>query len=146
MLKNRHFGVSLGLVIAATLAFGQSGIGPITSGVPSANSRSGHPDTIIARGFSLKTVAVGSDLLENPSGVITRSAFSTISRRKRSNRPRPSPTRTPIWCYDHNPEDPRPATTTVATFFTKATRIHGRRPTSPASIWTSTIRLIAMTF
>jgi hypothetical protein len=75
MLKNRHLGVSLGLIFAATLAFGQSGIGPITSGVPNANPRSGHPDTIIARGFALKTVAVGSDLLENPSGVITSFGF-----------------------------------------------------------------------
>jgi hypothetical protein len=71
MLKNRHLGVSLGLFFAATLAVGQSGIGPITSSVAHANPRSGHPDTVIARGFALKSVAVGSDLLENPSGVIT---------------------------------------------------------------------------
>ncbi len=75
MLKNRHLGVSLGLMIASTLAFGQSGIGPITSGVPNANPSSGHPGTVITRGFALKTLAVGSDLLENPSGVITSLGF-----------------------------------------------------------------------
>ncbi len=77
MLKNRHVEVSLGLMFAATLAFGQSGIGPVTSSVANANPRSGHPDTVIARGFVLKSVAVGSDLLENPSGVIT--AFGLLN-------------------------------------------------------------------
>jgi Bacterial protein of unknown function (DUF839) len=75
MLKHRHVGVSLGLIFAATLAVGQIGIGPITTSVLNANPRAGHPDTLIAPGFELKRIAVGSDLLENPSGVITSLGF-----------------------------------------------------------------------
>src|SRR5262249_39904282 len=72
MLMHRRLGVSLGLVFAATLAFGQSGIGPIKHSVPSANERVDTPDTVIARGFKLVTVALGADPLENPSPKITQ--------------------------------------------------------------------------
>ncbi len=39
--------------------------------VSSANPRSGHPDTQLAKGFDLVKIAEGSDPIENPSGVIT---------------------------------------------------------------------------
>jgi hypothetical protein len=65
--------VALGLVFAIGVPFtsAQIGIGPIRSSVPSANPRVDTPATVIARGFRLKTLAVGTDPLENPSAKIT---------------------------------------------------------------------------
>jgi hypothetical protein len=71
----RHLSFSMALVLIATLGFGQSGIGPITSSVPRARKRVAHPPTLIAPQFRLQLVVQGSDPLENPSGVITRFGF-----------------------------------------------------------------------
>ena len=106
MLKNRHFGVSLGLMFAATLAFGQNGIGPIRTSVPNANARSGHPDTIIARGFALKSVAVGSDLLENPSGVITALGFLNDFPPQTVEPTKTEPDQNLYVVFQHNPGGP----------------------------------------
>src|ERR1700675_815587 len=64
--------LTAGLVLAISVPFGfaQAGIGPIRHSVPSANQRVGTPATRIAAGFSLKTLAVGTDPLENPSAKI----------------------------------------------------------------------------
>jgi hypothetical protein len=67
--------VGAATLLAATLAFSQSGIGPITTSVPNAKHRLGAPATVITGGFSLKTVVTGRALLENPSGVITNFGF-----------------------------------------------------------------------
>jgi len=53
----------------AVAAMAEDG-GKIT-GVPFANSKSGHPDNILSPGFKLVLVAQGIDPLENPSGLIT---------------------------------------------------------------------------
>ena len=65
--------VALGLVFAIGVPFtsAQIGMGTIRSSVPSANPRVDTPATVIARGFRLKTLAVGTDPLENPSPKIT---------------------------------------------------------------------------
>src|SRR5215475_8237889 len=65
--------VALGLVFAigVPITFAQVGIGPFRTSVPSANPRVDTPATVIARGFRLKTLAVGTDPLENPSAKIT---------------------------------------------------------------------------
>jgi hypothetical protein len=47
----------------------------IHRGVPAANPRAGHPDTVVAPGYALSVVAQGSDALENPSGVITKFGY-----------------------------------------------------------------------
>jgi hypothetical protein len=62
--------LSLGVLLSSSLALGQ-GIGPITTQVPNANQRLGHPGTKIDSGFRTKVLAKGSDALENPSGSIT---------------------------------------------------------------------------
>jgi hypothetical protein len=66
--------LSLGLLFAigVPLSFGQVGIGPIRHSVPSANQRVDTPATVIAHGFTLKTLASGVDPLENPSAKITQ--------------------------------------------------------------------------
>ena len=66
--------LTAGLVLAISVPFGfaQAGIGPIRHSVPSANQRVGTPATRIAAGFSLKTLAVGTDPLENPSARIVQ--------------------------------------------------------------------------
>jgi uncharacterized protein DUF839 len=63
------------LVFCATFAFGQNGIGPITTAVANANPRQGHPATRIAAGYRLKVIVSGGQALENPSGVIARFGF-----------------------------------------------------------------------
>ncbi len=75
MRSSHSTGVLAGIVCCATLVFGQSGIGPITTAVAKANPRQGHPATRIAAGYGLKIVTSGSQPLENPSGVITRFGF-----------------------------------------------------------------------
>ena len=69
MRKSVTFALSLALAVPA--ASGQIGIGPIHNSVPSANQRVDTPATVIAHGFQLKTLAVGTDPLENPSPKIT---------------------------------------------------------------------------
>ena len=44
-------GLAVGLLSA--VAFGQSGIGPITSSVSAANPRKGHPPTRLAAGYKI---------------------------------------------------------------------------------------------
>jgi|SRR3954469_4185178 hypothetical protein len=70
--------LSLGVLLSATFAAGQGGIGPITTQVPKAKQDVGHPATTIAPGYRMKIVAQGTDALENPSGLIT-----TFGRLKR---------------------------------------------------------------
>src|SRR5882724_2120497 len=48
---------------------------PVGPGVPAAIARTNSPETIVAPGFSLQLVAQGFELLENPSGIITRFGF-----------------------------------------------------------------------
>jgi len=61
---------------AAVAALGLSAAGiaaaQISSGVPNANPRAGAPANVLATGYSLTTVAKGSDALENPSGALQR--------------------------------------------------------------------------
>jgi hypothetical protein len=64
--------LTLSLALAVPVAAAQIGIGPIHNSVPSANPRVGTPDTVISPGFQLKTIAVGTDPLENPSAKITQ--------------------------------------------------------------------------
>lgn len=61
---------SLLLAGAMHTAFGQT-IGPVTTQVPHAKPRVGHPGTTVAPQFSLKAVVDGSFPVENPSGPIT---------------------------------------------------------------------------
>src|SRR5215467_2993362 len=61
-------------ILAVTVTFAQS---TVTTSVPVANPRAGHPDNQVAKGFTLVKIAEGSDPLENPSGVITN--FGTLN-------------------------------------------------------------------
>ncbi len=63
--------LTLSLALAVPAAFGQIGIGPINHSVASANPRVDTPNTVISAGFKMKTVAMGTDPLENPSAKIT---------------------------------------------------------------------------
>jgi hypothetical protein len=58
--------IAMVVLVATGVALAQ-----ISSGVPSAQPDSGSPANLLASGFSFKTVAKGSDPLENPSGVVT---------------------------------------------------------------------------
>src|SRR6266496_3790036 len=63
------------IFLSASLAFSQTGIGPITTSVPNAHHRLGNPGTVIAGGHSLRVVVNGFAPVENPSGVITNFGF-----------------------------------------------------------------------
>jgi len=60
------------LALGVPLSFGQGGIGPFRSSIPSANQHVGTPDTVIAHGFQLKQLAAVVDPLENPTAKITQ--------------------------------------------------------------------------
>lgn len=75
MNVHRLMSVGSTILLTATLAFSQSGIGPIASSVPNAQKRLGAPATVIAPGYTLKTVITGHAALENPSGAITNFGF-----------------------------------------------------------------------
>src|SRR5438034_11124162 len=63
------------LIVATSLSFGQSGIGPITTSVAQSKPRSGHPQSAIAANYSLKFLVSGPYALENPSGIITQFGY-----------------------------------------------------------------------
>jgi hypothetical protein len=66
----------LGLVLlSATAAWAQTGIGPVLHSVPFAHHQLGNPATVISAGFKLLPVVDGSVPIENPSGVITSFGF-----------------------------------------------------------------------
>jgi hypothetical protein len=71
--------MKLGLLVAlaAPLAVGQLGIGPITTEVKFAKKRVGHPATSIASGFALQKIVTGTDVLENPSGPLANFGITT---------------------------------------------------------------------
>src|SRR5881296_2469152 len=75
MEVRRHLTVGITIFLTATLAFSQSGIGPVTYSVPFAHHKSGNPATVISAGFRLINVVNGKVPLENPSGVITNFGF-----------------------------------------------------------------------
>ena len=75
MRNTFRFLLPLTLLTSTALSFGQGGIGPITTSVANANRRAGHPATVIADGFQLKTVTKGEVQLENPSGVIYKFGY-----------------------------------------------------------------------
>ena len=63
--------VCAAFLLTASLGFAQSGIGPITLGVPNPRHKVGTPSTIVAPHFDVQDVVAGVAPLENPSGVIT---------------------------------------------------------------------------
>jgi len=73
----------------------------INSSVPSANPRVGSPANVIADGFGLTRLAIGTDALENPSGVITSFGFL-------SDGTKTEPDENTYLVLDHNPGGPTP--------------------------------------
>jgi Alkaline phosphatase PhoX len=76
---------------------------PVGAGVPTAIARTNSPETIVAPGFSLQLVAQGIELLENPSGVITRFGFLGDT-----NNTKTEPDENTFLVLDHNPGGPTP--------------------------------------
>lgn len=76
---------------------------PIGAGVPTANAHTNSPESIVAPGFSLQLVAQGIELLENPSGVITRFGFLNDT-----NSTKTEPDENTYLILDHNPGGPTP--------------------------------------
>jgi hypothetical protein len=73
----------------------------LNGGIPSANQKVGTPDTLVPPGFSLSLVAEGIDLLENPSGVITRYGFLSDASNTKTE-----PDENTYLVLDHNPGGP----------------------------------------
>jgi hypothetical protein len=59
------------LLLGATAAALADGVGPFTSGVPSADPAVGSPANVVSSDFTAHVVATGTDPIENPSGPIT---------------------------------------------------------------------------
>ena len=75
MRQCHAFFATAALGVLSALSFAQTGIGPITSSVPNAYPRQGHPQTRLAPGYRFKVLARGIEDLENPSGVITKFGY-----------------------------------------------------------------------
>lgn len=75
-MRVRHSWSLVAILALSTFALAQ-GIGPITTSVPKAKKRVGHPGSTIAQGYKLKKLVDGTFPLENPSGVIT--SFGRLS-------------------------------------------------------------------
>jgi hypothetical protein len=60
---------------AAALAQADSHPAGIADGVANANPKSGHPANVVTPGFELRRVALGSDQLENPTGIFDNFGF-----------------------------------------------------------------------
>lgn len=76
---------------------------PLGVGIPTAIARTNSPETIVAPGFSLQLVAQGIELLENPSGIITRFGFLSDT-----NNTKTEPDENTYLVLDHNPGGPTP--------------------------------------
>jgi hypothetical protein len=73
----------------------------LDGGVPNANPREGTPDSIVPPRFSLSLVVEGIDLLENPSGVISRIGFLSDATNTKTE-----PDENTYLILDHNPGGP----------------------------------------
>src|SRR5262245_23410742 len=96
--------VMVGALAGLALAVGSSN--NISSEVNSANPRAGHPDNVIASGFTLHKIAEGSDQLENPSGLITNFGFLNDSPPQPIERTRTEPDENTYVVLDENPGGP----------------------------------------
>jgi hypothetical protein len=107
-----HHQSSLKVVIAgalaAGLALGGSNNNKINSGVTDANPRAGHPANAIAPGFGLQKIVEGSDLLENPSGVITNFGYLSDFPPQLIERTKTEPDENTFVVLDKNPGGPTP--------------------------------------
>jgi hypothetical protein len=107
ILSSRGFslagGIVAGLALAATASAGDIRVldTRVDPGVPSANQKVGTPDTIVPPRFSLSLIAEGLDLLENPSGTITRFGFLGDSSNTKTE-----PDENTYLVLDHNPGGP----------------------------------------
>lgn len=77
-------------------------------GVPLANSKSGHPENEIARGFKLIQIVQGSDKLENPSGVITNFGLLNDGASQKFEATHTEADENLYIVFDHNPGGPTP--------------------------------------
>jgi len=78
---------------------GANGAAHITSSAAAANPRAGSPANVIAKGFGLVRLAQGSDVLENPSGPITKYGYLADGRKT-------EPDENTYLVFDHNPGGP----------------------------------------
>lgn len=101
MKASRYLCFSASLLLSASLAFAQGGIGPILTQVAKAKLDSGTPSTTIARGYRLRKVVQGTWPLENPSGLITNFGFL-------SDGTFTEPDQNKYLVLDHNPGGPVP--------------------------------------
>jgi hypothetical protein len=92
---------------AATLAGGTALARPQRiHGVARANPRSGSPATMVSPGYELTEIAVGSDALENPSGVITRFGYLNDFPEQKIEATKTEPDENTYLVFDHNPGGP----------------------------------------
>jgi len=99
------FGIFIVSIMIVTNSLGGNSV---LSDVSSANPRSGHPDTVVAKGFSLTKIAEGSDPIENPSGVITNFGLLNDFPPQVIERTKTEPDENTYIVFDSNPKGPTP--------------------------------------
>jgi len=90
-----------GLFLTTSFVFAQA-----PGGVQEANKRAGHPNNVVATGFSLKLIAQGSDPLENPSGIITQFGYVDDAAEQTVEASKTEPDQNTYLVLDHNPGGP----------------------------------------
>jgi hypothetical protein len=75
-------------------------------GVASANPRSGSPANVVSHGYELKGIVVGTDPLENPSGVITRFGYLNDFPPQKVEATKTEADENTYLVLDHNPGGP----------------------------------------
>ena len=77
-------------------------------GVPLANAKSGHPDSVLSPGFQLVRIAQGTDPLENPSGILTTFGLLNDGAQQKFEPTRTEPDENLYLVFDHNLGGPTP--------------------------------------
>jgi len=78
----------------------------LLGGVPAANGRSGHPDNVLPKNFTLELVAQGLDLLENPSGLLTHFGYLSDQDTRPIEPTKTEPDENTYLVLDYNPGGP----------------------------------------
>src|ERR1044071_1177116 len=94
------------VAVACSIVVSISALGGVIAGVQTANARAGHPDNQISAGFALTKIAEGSNILENPSGVITTFGYLNDSPPQTIERTKTEPDENTYLILEKNPGGP----------------------------------------
>ena len=96
------------IAITCSIIVSTSALGGAIPDVQTANARTGHPDNLVSSGFALTKIAEGSDVLENPSGVITTLGYLNDFPPQAIERTKTEPDENTYVVFNESPGGPTP--------------------------------------